>query len=165
MSENLLASALDAFLGSKLELRSYRKKRVYDDERKMYKELMKKITPAVGYTSALFPTFDSLPVDEFEREQFIKKRYSMAFEAQLAYWMFVQENRPFWDDNLYKKLEDISEKLRMVQIMYTWKFFVESQKIAAMSAEKEYQELCLSLREDSMKEVSNFIKEKIQNIN
>lgn len=89
----------------------------------------------------------------------------MAFEAQLAYWMFVQENRPFWDDNLYRKLEDISEKLRMVQIMYTWKFFVESQKIAAMSAEKEYQELCLSLREDSMKEVSNFIKEKLQNIN
>ena len=165
MFENLLASALGAFLGSKLELRSYRKKRVYDDERKMYKELMKKITPAVGYTSALFPTFDSLPVDGFERDQFIQKRYNMAFDAQLEYWMFVQENRPFWDDNLYKKLEDISKKLRMVQKMYTWKFFVESQKIAAMDAEEEYQELCLSLREDSMKEVSNFIKEKLQNIN
>lgn len=161
MLENLIASGAGAFFGSKFELSSYRKKQIYDDERKSYKELMKKLVPAIGYTSSLFPTFDNLPVDEEECEQFVKERYNMAFEAQLEYWMFIQENRPFWDDELYKKLEKISKQLRAIQKMYTWKFFINSQKIAAMSAENEYQNLCLSLRGDALKEISDWVKEKL----
>lgn len=159
-----IASAIGAFLGTKFELGSYKKKKEYDDEHDNYKNLMKKIVPALTYTSALFPTFDTLPIDEPEREKFIKQRYTMAFDAQLEYWMFLQKNRPFWDEDFYKKLEKISTEMRSIQKMYTWKFFVDGQKIAAMSAEEEYKEKCLNLREDVLENVSDLVREKI-NIN
>lgn len=158
---SLLASAIGAFFGAKFELGSYKKKKEYNDERDNYKNLMKKVVPALSYTSALFPTFDNLPSDEVERERFIKQRYTMAFDAQIEYWMFLQENRPFWENNFYKELEKISTEMRMIQKMYRWKFFVESQEIVAMSAEEEYKKKCLNLREDVLEKVSNLVREKI----
>lgn len=158
---SLVASIIGAFLGAKFELRSYKKKKEYDDERDNYKNLMTKIVPALAYTSALFPMIDSLPSDGQEREKFIKQRYEMAFDAQLEYWMFLQENRPFWEKNFYKELEKISTEMRCIQEMYTWKFFVEGQKIAAMSAEEEYKKKCLNLRKDVLEKVSNLVREKL----
>lgn len=158
---SLVASIIGAFLGTQFELRSYKKKKEYDDERENYKKLMAKIVPALAYTSSLFPMIDSLPSDDQEREKFIRQRYNMAFEAQLEYWMFLQENRPFWEKNFYKELEKISTEMRCIQKMYTWKFFVEGQKIAAKSAEEEYKEKCLILRENVLEKVSNLVSEKL----
>ena len=85
----------------------YISKTQYDNENRIYQEIWKKLYKCTGASIRLYPGYEDMPIDEKEREEYQKEKYSKYVECYNGFTAAIEEYAPFYRDDFYTAFGEI----------------------------------------------------------
>jgi hypothetical protein len=143
----------------------YISKAQYDNEYKIYQEIWGKMHECIVFSKKLYPTFENMPIEEKEKEEYQMSKHSKYVQTYNDFSMTIDKYAPFYREDFYKGFLDIRNKCSTLgRIFYREEWEVKYSATYAMvrnehMSPEESKEVYITIPKELDEMQSNMQKE------